>query len=449
MYSYLRSLISGCRDASLAFRKFWFLAFGLGLLLALPARADVQMLDRVVAVVDDDIVLQSELDARLAQIMLRIQQQQRGLPPRDLLRQRVLEQLIMESIQLQRAERAGIRIGDNQLYETMANIAKANGLTLDQFQQALEAEGVPFAQAREQIRREMVISRYQQRRVEARVNISEAEVEAYLKSAEGRSKSAEEYRLGHILIALPEQPSQQQIEAARAKARAIYEQVRNGADFQQLAMTSSDAPTALEGGDLGWRGADQLPTLFADVVPQLPVGGISEPLQTASGFHLVMVRDKRGGASQIVEQAHVRHILVRPTEIRSELEAEQLIRKLYQRLRQGGEDFAELAKVYSDDPGSASAGGDLEWVSPGQMVPEFEQVMQKTPNGQISQPFRSQFGWHILQVLDRRQQDVGERMQSAQARQILFQRKFEDELQNWLREIREEAYVEIKEPARS
>ena len=431
-------------------RTVWFLMMGLLLaFMATAATAAVEPLDRVIAVVDDDIVMASELRSRIAQVVARIRQQNMPVPPEDMLRKRVLEQLIMESIQLQKADQAGIRASDNQLTETMTRIAQGNNMTLDEFQAALEQEGVSYAQAREQIRREMIISRYQQRRVEARVNIADSEVETYLRSAEGQSRTSEEYRLGHILVSVPDQPSQEQLAQAREKVQAIYQQIRAGADFQQLAITQSDAQTALEGGDLGWRPANQLPTLFAEVVPKLAVGEVSEPLQAGSGFHLVKLLDKRGGVSQLVEQTHVRHILIRPTEIRSEQEAQNLAQRIHERLAQGGEDFAELARAYSDDPASASNGGDMEWVSPGDTVPEFDRAMQNTPIGSISQPIRTQFGWHILQVLDRRQQDMGERMQDAQARQILFRRKFEEELQNWLREIREEAYVEIKEPGLS
>src|SRR5690606_4087670 len=358
------------------------------------AEANVQPLDRVVAVVDDDIVMQSELDQRTAQIVNRMRQQ--NMPPTNLevLRKRVLEQLVMESIQLQRATMAGIRISDNQLNETMARLAQSNGMTLDQFQQALAEEGLSYAQAREQIRREMVVSRYQQRRVEARIVISDAEVEAYLQSAEGKSQTSEEYLLGHILIAVPEQPTQEQLAEVQAKAQDLYRQLQQGADFQQLAVAHSAAQTALEGGSLGWRSTEQLPTLFVEVAPRLKVGEVAEPIAAAGGIQLIKLRDKRGGASQMVEQARARHILIRPTEIRSEYEAQQLIEQLYKRITQGGESFVDLAKAYSDDPASASAGGEMEWLNPGDTVPEFEQVMQASALGEVSKPFRTQFGWH-------------------------------------------------------
>lgn len=410
-----------------------------------PAQAEVQPLDRVVAVVDDDIVMQSELDQRMFQVVNRLRQQRAPLPNPELLRKRVLEQLVMESIQLQKATMAGIRISDNQLNETMARIAQSNGMTLDQFQQALASEGLSYAQAREQIRREMIVSRYQQRRVEARVSISDAEVDAYLQSAEGKSRTSEEYLLGHILIALPEQPSQEQLAEAQRKAEDLVRQLQEGADFQQLAMTHSAAQTALEGGALGWRSTDQLPTLFADLVPSLKVGQVAKPIVAGSGIHLIKLMDKRGGATQIVEQSRVRHILIRPTEIRSEYEAQQLIEQLYKRITQGGESFSDLAKAYSDDPASASTGGEMDWINPGDTVPEFEQTMKASGLNQVSKPFRTQFGWHILEVLERRQQDIGVQLQEAQVRQLLFRRKFEEELESWLREIREEAFVEIKE----
>ncbi|WLQ13898.1 peptidylprolyl isomerase [Hahella aquimaris] len=418
----------------------------LGALLLLQGclvHAQVQELDRVVAVVNDDIVLYSELQDRASRIKDKLRQQKTSLPPESVLQEKVLEQLVLESIQMQMADRGGIRVSDSQLNQTMQNIAKQNGMTLDQFQQALSEEGVTYQNAREQIRREMIISRVQQRSVDSRVRVTEKEVNDFLKSASAKQQRAEEYHLAHILIALPENPSEAQRKEAESKVEKIRSQLDQGVDFKQLAITYSDASTATEGGDLGWRKPDQVPSLFADVAPKLAPGQTSEPIRNSSGVHFVAMLEKRGGASKVVEQSKVRHILVQQNELRDDIAAKKLIEEIYTRV-QAGEDFAELAQAYSDDAVSAAAGGSLDWVSPGDMVPEFDQMMRETPVGAVSKPFQSTFGWHILQVQDRREADIGERLMASQARQVLHRRKYEEELQNWLNEIRDEAFVQLK-----
>lgn len=423
---------------------FQSLIFAIAAMVPLLASAERQMLDQVIAIVDDEVILQSELEARIATIVGRLQSQGTGLPPRQLLEERVLEQLVTESIQLQMAERAGMRISDNELNETMANIARNNGMTLAQFEQQLAREGVTYREAREQIRREMLVSRVQQRQVGNRVRVTDREVANYLEARQERQGSNNEYRLAHLLIGVDNFGDEAEVAAARERAETLRQQILDGRDFREVAVAESDGPNALEGGELGWRTESQLPSLLVPVVPDLVTGVPSQVLESDSGFHLVMVLDKRGGEQKtLIEQARVRHILVRPSETVSPAAAEERIRGLYQQLRDGA-DFAELAREHSDDAVSGSAGGDLEWVSPGQMVPEFEQVMKNTPVGEISRPFRSQFGWHILQVTDRREKDMSGEIRNSQARQAIYRRKFEAELQNWLREIRDEAYVEFK-----
>ncbi|HCW91491.1 MAG TPA: molecular chaperone SurA [Marinobacter sp.] len=423
---------------------FQLLIFAIAAMVPLLASAERQMLDQVIAIVDDEVILQSELEARIATIVGRLQSQGTGLPPRQLLEERVLEQLVTESIQLQMAERAGMRISDNELNETMANIARNNGMTLAQFEQQLAREGVTYREAREQIRREMLVSRVQQRQVGNRVRVTDREVANYLEARQERQGSNNEYRLAHLLIGVDNFGDEAEVAAARERAETLRQQILDGRDFREVAVAESDGPNALEGGELGWRTESQLPSLLVPVVPDLAIGVPSQVLESDSGFHLVMVLDKRGGEQKtLIEQARVRHILVRPSETVSPAAAEERIRGLYQQLRDGA-DFAELAREHSDDAVSGSAGGDLEWVSPGQMVPEFEQVMKNTPVGEISRPFRSQFGWHILQVTDRREKDMSGEIRNSQARQAIYRRKFEAELQNWLREIRDEAYVEFK-----
>ncbi|MGK0443970.1 MAG: peptidyl-prolyl cis-trans isomerase SurA [Bermanella sp.] len=420
----------------------WLGALVASLVLSAPlAQAQLKSIDRITAVVDDDIIMQSELTERVQ--VVKNQSKGMRLPPDDVLKQQVLERLITESIQLQMAERSGVRISDQQLNQTIESIAKQNGMSLRQFQQALEKDGVPYAQAREQIRRERVISEVQRYRVGGKIQISEQDIDSFLNSARGQSATAEEYRLGHILIQLPSQANKDQLKKAQNKAKKIVKELRKGADFEQTAVANSEGRNALKGGDLGWRKEAELPSLFADIVPSLKKGGISDPIRSASGFHIIKITDKRGGEEQLVRQTRARHILIQESTIRDAKQSEQLINELYKRVKKG-EDFATLAKEFSDDPGSKVSGGDLNWINEGDMVPAFEKTMKATKKGQTSKPFKSRFGWHILQVTDYRQKDMGEEVQRNQARQLLYSRRFEEELPIWLRQIRADAYVEVK-----
>lgn len=408
------------------------------------AQAERQPLDQVVAIVDDGVILQSELDARVNTIRSRLQAQGTGLPPRQVLEERVLDQLITENIQLQMADRMGMRVSDNELNETINRIARGNNMTVQQFEEQLAVEGVTYQEAREQIRREMLVSRVQQRQVDSRVRVTDREVTNYLEQTSGQAETTTEYLLGHILVAVDNFADQEAVTQAREKARRLRQEIVDGRDFQSVAVAESDASNALEGGVMGWRSRADLPSLVTNIVPELPVNQPSDVLQSGSGFHIVQVLDRRGGETRnMVEQARVRHILVRPTEVVSDAKAEERINNIYLQL-QNGASFGELAREYSDDPGSGSAGGDLGWVSPGQMVPAFEEAMMNAPVGQYTRPFRSRFGWHILEVQERRNQDISEQVRGSEARQALYRRKYETELQNWLQEIRDEAYVEIK-----
>lgn len=406
--------------------------------------AEPELLDRVIAIVNDDIVMESELQQRMRQITGRLKQQGTRLPPQEVMNQRVLEQLIIESIQLQLAKRAGIRISDTQLNETLVSIAQSNGMTLQQFQQQLAAEGETYTSAREQIRREMVVTRIQQREVDRRVRVSEQEISNFLDSREGRERSGVEYYLGHILISVPEDASSEQEKAALKRAEQVLQELKAGADFQQVAVARSDGRQALNGGVIGWRKENELPSIASDVLPSLAKGEPSDLIRSTSGFHIITALDKRGGSEQWVEQRRARHILIATSEIRSDRQAKEIIDKLYDRVS-NGDDFAELARSNSDDPVSAIDGGDLDWVSPGQMVPEFEEVMLQTPVGVTSEPFRSPYGWHILQVLEVREQDIGALVQANQARQLIYRRKFEEELVLWLQELKSEAFIQIKD----
>ena len=410
-------------------------------LLVGTLQAAPRELDRIVAIVDDDIIMESELAERTAEIATRMKSQQGQLPPKDALNEQVLERMIVENIELQMADRAGIRIDDNQLNETLANIARQNNMTTDQFRETILQEGMSWASLRDQIRRELTINQMRQRRVGARIQISDKDVDAFLNSELAKTNLAPDYRLGHILI-----PTKQDTDVAAAEETAlmVYKKLKEGADFSSMALQYSAGETALSGGDLGWRKAAQLPTIFADVALEMKAGEVSAPIRSASGFHIIKVLELRGGTEQMVEQTKPRHILVKPNEIRSESETQHLINEIHDDVVADPEQFPILAKTYSDDPGSAMQGGELGWVNPGTMVPEFEKVMSETQPGGISEPFQSNFGWHILQVEERRRQDMSEEFRRNRARQMLQRRRFDEELDGWLREIRQNAYVEIK-----
>jgi peptidyl-prolyl cis-trans isomerase SurA len=408
------------------------------------AQAERKLLDQVVAVVNESVILQSELDARINTIVGRLRAQGTSLPPRSVLEERVLEQLITESIQLQMAERVGMRISDNELNETLSSIANRNNMSLAQFEQQLGEEGVSYQEARQQIRSEMLTGRVQQRQVGNRVRVTDREVDNYLKATEGQRRTNAEYELAHILIQVNDPNDEEEVAAARALIESLREAIVNGRDFRSVAVAESDASNALEGGNMGWRAEGQLPSLVADVVPNMAEGEVSPVLENSSGFHLVTVLNRRGGdTAKVVEQSRVRHILIRPDETTSDSAAETKIRELYKRLQEGAS-FAALARGESDDPVSGSDGGNLGWVGPGQMVPEFEDAMMNAQVGELTGPIRSQFGWHILQVQERRQQDISNEVKRGEARQAIYRRKFDLELQNWLREIRDEAFIEFK-----
>lgn len=414
------------------------------LLLCTTAWAEVQPLDRVVAVVDNDVIMQSQLDRRITEVQQSLAKRGGEQPPREALAPQVLERLIVENLQLQLGERSGIRIGDEELNQALATIAQRNNLSLEQFRAALARDGLSFDDAREQVRREMVISRVRQRRVAERIQVSDQEVQNFLASDLGKLQLSEEFRLANILVPLSEGASAQEIQTAGRQAQDIYSQLADGADFARLAAARSAGENALEGGEIGWRKAAQLPPPFDAMVGALGVGEVTEPVRTPAGFILIKLLDKRGGDSGVLrEEFHVRHILLKPSEIRSDEQTRILAERLYERL-QGGEDFAALAKSFSEDPGSALNGGDLNWVDPGSLVAEFREVMSETPAGKLSQPFRSPFGWHVLQVLDRRVSDASGAAREQQAMSLLRNRKYDEELQNWLRQIRSEAYVETR-----
>ncbi len=404
----------------------------------------LETLDRVAAVVNNGIVMESEVGQRLSLIKSQLQARQANLPPDDVLRSQVLDQLILETLQGQVAEKRGIRVSDQELNQTLQRIAKENNLTLAQFREALIADGRDYAQVRGQIRRDLLNNKVQQAMVNRRINVTDLEVNNYLSSGASQQNSGAEYLLNNILISLPSPASPGQIQSAQTEANKLLEQLRNGAEFSDLAVSSSDAPNALNGGDIGWRKAGELPANIAAAVRGLKPGEFSSVVRTPSGFNILYVRERRGDQVTLIEQSRVRHILVSPTEIRSQIQAKAFADEIYQRIQQG-EPFDELARRYSDDPGSGSLGGELGWILPGQMVAEFEQKVDSMQIGEVSLPFETRFGWHILQVEERRTEDFTEEMRINRARTEIRKRKYNEELGNWIRELRSGAYIDIKE----
>ena len=403
-----------------------------------------EMLDRVAAVVNDGVVLNSELEEQIAEISGRMKAQNMEMPPAQVLRQQVLERLIVQEIQMQRAKRAGILINDESLNQALGDVAQRNNLTLSQLPQALAAQGVDYPSYRESVRREMTMQVLRQRDVLQRINVSPREIEQFLAKQRNRPSESSEYNISHILIAVPQDPTPRQLEEAARRAEDVSRRARSGEDFAQLAIANSNSQTALEGGALGWRRGPEIPTVLADIVVRLKAGETSEPLRTPTGYHIVRLNEMRGEAGQgVVEQTHARHILLKPTEVQDDATVEQRLRDVRARILKG-EDFAGLAKTLSEDPGSAVDGGDLGWTTPGTFVPEFDKALAGLKENEISQPFRTQFGWHIVQLLGRRQFDNTEELQRQRAFMQLRESKADEEVELWLRRLRDEAYVDVK-----
>ena len=410
---------------------------------ALAPAAKMEVIDRIVAVINDSVIMQSELDERVDEVLRNLATEGARRPPLEIIRQQVLERMVEESLQLELAERMGIRVDDTSLNEALTGIARQNNFTLEQFAEQVRAEGMDWASFREQIRNELMINQVRQRQVAQRIRITDLEVDRFLASELGKQLFESEFRLGHILIQLPDGASPQQIAEAQDEADSIIAQLEKGEDFSELAVRHSDDSYALKGGDLGWRPAAQWPALFSEAVVSLQPGELAGPLRSGNGFHILKMIDRRGDAQKIVEQYSTRHILLKPSAIRSSEQSLALARSLRARIEQG-ESFEALAKEFSDDPGSARNGGDLGWVSSGEMVDEFEQYMLNTPIGALSPIFETQFGWHFLRVDKTRNMDMSEEFRRLRARQALHQRRYAEELQNWLQEIRSEAYVDIR-----
>ncbi|MBL8514628.1 MAG: peptidylprolyl isomerase [Betaproteobacteria bacterium] len=400
-------------------------------------------LDRIAVVVNTEVITQNDVNERYAAIVKQLQKQGTKLPPPDELRKQILERMVNDLVQMQEAKETGIKIDDGTLDKTLQRIADENNVSMTEFRRLLEADGVKYNKFREEIRGELIMQRLREREVEGNVNVTEAEVDTQLALESKESTSDQEYRLAHILLLLPEQATAAQIEAKRKRAMQALAELRKGADFAQISAQFSDASDALQGGNLGWRPVGRLPAIFTEALAVLKPGEITDILKSANGFHIVKLLDKRGrDAAPSITQTRSRHILIRTKDGVTDEDAKSRLARLRERII-GGADFAELAKVHSDDPSNAK-GGDLGWISPGDTVPEFERVMNGLRDNELSNPFQSQFGWHLLQVIERKTEGLSEERKRLAARNVLRQRKADEAYQDWLRQTRDRAFVEFR-----
>jgi peptidyl-prolyl cis-trans isomerase SurA len=404
-------------------------------------------LDRVIAIVNDGIVLQSQLDNQTTMIVERLQDQGTNLPPADVLRQQVLERLVLQEIQMQRAGRLGVQVPDEMLNEALRDVAKRNSIPFEQMPSALAAQGIDYATYREEMRREITMSMLRQRDVIPRIYVSPRELDQALERQAGQADQNAEFDVSHILLPLPESATTDQMNSVEEQARDIAARAKAGEDFGQLALANSQAQSALERGKLGWRKMGQLPQFIAELVGNMKPGDVSDPVRTPTGFHIVRLDEMRGSQTgpMLVEQVHARHILMRPTEVQDDATTRQRLAALRERVL-AGEDFGALASVVSEDPGSGSRGGDLGWNSPGAFDPEFEAQLAALEPDQVSEPFRTQFGWHIVQLLGKRTHDQSDEVRRQAALTALRESKLDEETELWLRRLRDEAYVEIRSP---
>lgn len=400
-------------------------------------------LNHIVAVVNDEAILKSELDNFLNNILIQLRGKNAQLPPRPVMEKQALDRLIINRLQLQLAERIGLRVDDESLNRTIEKIAQQNNMDITHFREALEQQQYNFASFRENVREEITIARLQQQQVNNRISISDQEVADFLARQKRIGGDNQLYRYGHILIALPDASTPEEIKSTREKAQKILQELKQGADFHQTAIAVSDGQKALEGGEHGWQATGQIPTIFVDTILELHPGELSDLIRSPSGFHILKLFETKGEQRHIIEQTLARHILLRTSAIVSEDEVRTRLLQLKERI-EAGEDFASLAHAHSEDALSAREGGSLGWVAPGDTVPQFEEVMNKLAKGEVSAPFKSQFGWHIMQVLDRQQHDDTSKYMQSKAKEFIRTRKSQEALELWLRHMRDEAYVEYR-----
>lgn len=406
------------------------------------ATAHAQPLDRIVVVINDGVVLQSEVDRAMEAGRRQLAERKIAMPPEDILRTQVLERLVLTRVQTQRAQEAGIRVDDRELNEVLNNLATQNKMTLAQFAEALKKEGMDYIGLREQVREEIMINRLRAREIDQRVLVTDQDVDLFLANQSRLDQT--EYRVAHILVAVPDGASSDARIKARAKAEGLLKRLQAGEDFAQVAIAHSDGQQALAGGDLDWRVGSNLPELFADAIQKLGKGELSPVLENASGFHILRLTDQRGGDERkTTVETRAQHILLQPNALRDEEQTRQQARQLHDRIK-NGEDLGELAKKLSDDSGSKIAGGDLGWQPAGVFAPEFEKAIEALQPGQVTAPFRTAFGWHIAKVVERRTRDTTDQTRRARARAAIQNRKAAEEYDMWLRRLRAEAYVEYR-----
>jgi len=413
----------------------------LGFLITTVASAESYLVDWIVAVVNEEAISYSELQKEINTLEVELKQRKTQLPPRKEFEKQVLEHLILNRLQLQLADKTGIKVDDSTLNSAVSKIAEQNGMKLEVLQQTLEQDGLHFEDFRKRVREEVMIQRLQQRQISNSVTVTDREVDNFLTSQAKQTNSENEYHLLHILIAVPEGASPEIIATKKAKAEKLLKSLQEGADFKQTAISNSDGRQAFEGGELGWKKIGEIPSLFSEVIPTMQAGEIKGLLKNSSGFNIVKLVEIRGGQQLVISQTKARHILIKTNEVVSDAEAESRLLQLKERI-EAGQPFEELAAARSEDSASAKDGGDLGWLSPGQAVPEFEEAIQNLPIGKLSQPFKTRYGWHLVKVEERRNYDNTQEAERSQATRQIRQRKIEEELQNWLRQLRDEAYVE-------
>jgi peptidyl-prolyl cis-trans isomerase SurA len=402
------------------------------------------LLDRVAATVNEGVVLSSELDEELLTISERLRAQKLDLPPMNVLRQQVLDRLVLQELQIQRANRAGIKVSDESVNNALRDVAEQNKIPLADLPAALASQGIDYANYREGLRKEMMMQILRQRDVFARINVSPREIDQFLERQKKMPSESNEYNVSHILVAVPQAATPEQLDEATKRAEDVYQKATAGEDFGRLAVAYSNAQTALEGGSLGWRKGPELPTFLGEVIAGMKTGDVTKPIRTPSGFHILKLNEMRGNAQVIVNQVHARHILIKPNELQDDATVQQKLSSIRDRILNKGENFTAVASVVSEDPGSAAEGGDLGWAGPGTYVPEFEKQLAQLQPDEISQPFRTQFGWHIIQLLGRRQFDTTQDVIRQRAFNALRESKADEETELWLRRLRDEAYVEYK-----
>ena len=430
----------------IALRRLFVLVFSLYsciLAHAAPSAPATTQIDRIMVVVNDEIITQSELKVRLDEIKKRIASQKIEAPPENVLKKQVLERLILERLQLQVAKQMGLEASNDKVDTALQNIAAQNRMSLTELYKTMAKDGLSEAALREQIRQQIIIQQLVEREIGNRISVSESEMENFRDNNENRDGGTE-YNISHILISVPESATPEILQQTRQRAEALLQILRNGAAFDQAAIANSQGQNALEGGNLGWKKTGELPALFVSALKTMRPGEVSDLLRSPSGFHLLKLIDKRGGKkTQAITQTRARHILLRTNEIVSADDARRRLEKLRQRI-ENGDDFTELAKAHSEDPGSAVSGGDLGWVNPGQTVPEFERAMDALKLNELSAPVRTSYGFHLIQVLERRQQDVTQERDQADARQQIQARKTDERYEQWVRQLRDEAYIDYR-----